>query len=301
MTTYVKKTKEEKVKQSIRLLMEVVEKMDKETYKKYLESVSVGFPHSYSISNTFAIVAQFYAKTGEFPSVVGGAKSFWATVGRRVKREEYGKHGLWILIPIFKNFTTKEKDAKGNDVEKRVKYIVDFRYGKVYDLSQTEGKPYEPKVAKRVSEDTFNIDIEDLISFINKKNIGVSIERKEDILSRGGYVTPTGYTCLNSARGDSDNKSTLFHELAHWFMGHTKQECRLSRNQKEVDAETTAFCLGQKYGVRAASEEYVWGWGEGTNAKPNFEAIFKAFNAIDRLLVEYLGVEEKESAEENVA
>lgn len=295
--TYTKKTKEEKVKNAIDHLLRNVEAMTDAEYKEYLDRVSLG-NHNYSWSNTMLAYAQFYKHYGKLPTLLGGAKTFFAKKGRRVKYSEYGKKGLWILVPIFSSFTKEEKTADGSAKKTKVKYISNFRSMQIYDISQTEGD--EIVIEDKVKKDNPDLNLSEMVRFFNESKLGVSIEIKKEYSSTGGYVTPTGYLRLNSLYTEGANKSTLFHELAHWVMGHTKDMnyYRANRAQCEVDAETLAYCLGQRYGIEASATEYLFSWRKEKKITPRFDDIMKGFNKISALMDKFINGEVEEEKEE---
>jgi antirestriction protein ArdC len=81
---------------------------------------------------------------------------------------------------------------------------------------------------------------------------------------------------------------TMLHELAHVVLGHTTAaECAddgtLTRAEREVEAEGTAYIVGSVLGIGGLdkSRGYLQAWlGEGSVSERSAARIFKAADAI---------------------
>ena len=86
--------------------------------------------------------------------------------------------------------------------------------------------------------------------------------------------------------------STLLHELAHSFLGHTghsklvnednKKETKiiprkLSRSVEELEAETVSFLLNKKQGLETIAAEYIAGYitSENDLIEFSYESVIK--------------------------
>lgn len=117
------------------------------------------------------------------------------------------------------------------------------------------------------------------ISFINAKALGINVLKKKQSYFMGGLIT-TIYAgkleiVLNSDTNKKQQFSTLLHELAHLFLGHTgHKELLISTTQKriklpkrvlaksveELEAETVSYLLCKKLGLETKSAEYIAGY-----------------------------------------
>ncbi len=129
-------------------------------YKQYLQTMSRF--HRYSVNNTMLIYMQ-----KPDASLVAGFNKWQDKFGRHVKR---GETGITIIAPTpFKKKIETEKldpdtklpqlDAEGKVIleEKEVR-IPMFKPVKVFDVSQTVGKPL-PKLASDLTGDVKNFDV----------------------------------------------------------------------------------------------------------------------------------------------
>lgn len=115
-------TNEQKAEKKARMrrLVKQVANMTDEQREELFQTIGVCVnteEHALSMRNTILC----YYQLGEFPTIVGGFKQ-WKGQGRTVKK---GEHGLSIMYPSVK---------KGEDGEEDT---MNFRYGTVFDISQT--------------------------------------------------------------------------------------------------------------------------------------------------------------------
>ena len=133
---------------------------DLEKYQAYLRTMS--HFHHYSVNNQMLIFSQCQHAT-----LVAGYQKWQNQFSRHVLR---GEKGISILAPTpYKIKVEKEKldpdtklpllDADGNTItEEKEVQIPMFRPVKVFDVSQTDGKPLPERVQSPVAELTGNVE-----------------------------------------------------------------------------------------------------------------------------------------------
>ncbi len=240
-----------------------------ENFKEWLKCSSK-FPN-YSFNNSLLI----YMQNPEATQVCG-YKQWQNDFERHVKA---GEKGLTIFAPIIKKKTykTPEMDATGHLIqnsdgttkmkEVEEKYTT-FRAIYVFDVSQTEGKEL-PTICKELQG-----NVEDYQNIVRALEI-ISPARVE-------YVDPTK---LAGAKGSFYHKEniikvctgmselqtikTLVHEIAHAKLGHGSEDCMLSRNEKELQAESVAFmvCANLNIDTSDYSFEYLSSWSNNEPTK----------------------------------
>ncbi len=215
--------------------------------------------YNYSFGNTILI----YSQNPE-ASYVKGYKA-WNQLGRYVKK---GAKGLAILAPCFKKtevFKEPENKSEYHDAEgeKEVKKVISgFRVTYVYDIADTDGSDeYLPVLVKGLAgnSDAEKEIYERLVAFISTEH-----EVKEVIgtASKGSYNLDTGVICV---RGDLDylqRIKTLLHEYAHAIDFKLHPEPDVSRNRRELIAESVAFVVSMRLGLDTSSYSmsYIKSW-----------------------------------------
>lgn len=271
-----KKTKEER-KQEMDRVLETLEQGVKdvftsENYLNYLKFFSQF--HNYSFNNVIMILMQYPTA-----SRVASLKT-WNKLGLKVKR---GSKGIKVLVPIKYSYTKEKvvtdefnhvkRDLNGNEIIEEVEMSgLTFRLGNVFDISQVDGEvpslTYElqenPKCLKKA--------IYDLV-----KASSVPINYDYTLNSQTAY----GYYSLSEKaiylRPDLNSMhmfKTLIHEKAHSML-HNKDQNKYTREEAEVQAESTAFvvcnCLG--FDTNEYSFGYIASWSENKELKELKESL----------------------------
>lgn len=215
--------------------------------------------YNYSFGNTILI----YSQNPE-ASYVKGYKA-WNQLGRYVKK---GAKGLAILAPCFKKtevFKEPENKSEYHDAEgeKEVKKIISgFRVTYVYDIADTDGSDeYLPVLVKGLAgnSDAEKEIYERLLAFISTEHTVIEVTGTS---SKGSYNLDTGVICV---RGDLDylqRIKTLLHEYAHAIDFNLHPEPDVSRNRRELIAESVAFVVSMRLGLDTSSYSmsYIKSW-----------------------------------------
>ena len=235
-------------------------------YKQFL-NVMAKFPR-YSVNNTMLIMMQ--RPDAQLCQSFTG----WKQMGRYVKK---GEKGISILAPApykIEREQTKldEKgrpvfDADGEPVKEKVEVTIRaFKVVKTFDLSQTDGKEL-PTIGP--SELVGNIEgYPKLLQALQEISpVPVSFELIDGD-AKGFYHLEDKKIVVQDGMSEVQTIKTLLHEMAHQKL-HDKDNVPeakdISRNEKEVEAESVAYVVCQHYGINTSdySFSYVAGWSEG--------------------------------------
>ena len=215
--------------------------------------------YNYSFGNTILI----YSQNPE-ASYVKGYKA-WNQLGRYVKK---GSKGLAILAPYFKKtevFKEPENMSEYHDAEgeKETKKVISgFRVTYVYDIADTDGSDeYLPVLVKGLAgnSDAEKEIYEKLVRFISTEH---QVKEVTGTASKGSYNIDTGVICV---RGDLEylqRIKTLLHEYAHALDFKMHPEPDVSRNRRELTAESVAFVVAMRLGLDTSSYSmsYIKSW-----------------------------------------
>lgn len=235
-------------------------------YKQFL-NVMAKFPR-YSVNNTMLIMMQ--RPDAQLCQSFTG----WKQMGRYVKK---GEKGISILAPApykIEREQTKldEKgrtvfDADGEPVKEKVEVTIRaFKVVKTFDLSQTDGKEL-PTIGP--SELVGNIEgYPKLLQALQEISpVPVSFELIDGD-AKGFYHLEDKKIVVQDGMSEVQTIKTLLHEMAHQKL-HDKDNVPeakdISRNGKEVEAESVAYVVCQHYGINTSdySFSYVAGWSVG--------------------------------------
>lgn len=260
-----KKEKEAELNQALEKLEQGVKEVFRSgRLKEYLQVMAKFY--SYSVYNTLWIYQQNPQATH-----VAGYQKWKKDFGRQVKK---GETGMSVLIPVFKKqeqpiYKKDEngvllRNSKGEPVQEGVsvsQVISFFKIGKVFDVSQTEGREL-PALAERLSG-----SFEQMPKFFEalKKVASMPVELVNigrDI--NGYYSSRDNRIVLQKGLSGMQTIKTMIHEIAHSKLHNPDQlkKDKISRNAAEVQAEGTAFVVCLHFGIDASqySFDYVASW-----------------------------------------
>ena len=192
----------------------IQELFESEKYMRYL-SVMSRF-HRYSVNNTMLIYMQKPDAT-----LVAGYNKWKNQFERHVKR---GEHGITIIAPtLFKKKIEEQKldpdtkapmlDAEGKIImEEREVEIPMFRPVKVFDVSQTDGKPL-PELASSLSGNVQNYE-----AFMEalRRSAPVPLSVEPMAANMDGYFSPDQQRiAIREGMSEVQTVSAAVHEIAH--------------------------------------------------------------------------------------
>lgn len=246
---------------------------ESEKYKEYLKFASKFT--DYSARNTMLINLQRPDAT------LVAAYGKWKQLGRQVEK---GETGISILAPVtYKTNSVLEierpaVDEFGNQlynddgtekVETVEKPLTGLAFKKVYvfDVSQTSGK----EIPDPFNELTGDIDAsrKEAVFAALKKITGTEFEFKEiQGGAKGYYSASKNLIVIKTGMSDAQTLKTAFHETAHNLLHDPKKKivtAKSPRNEKEVQAESVAFMVAEKFGLDTSeySFPYIASWSEG--------------------------------------
>ena len=255
-------------------LQQITDKLEKgvmdifqsEKYKQFLD-IMAKFP-KYSVNNAILIMMQ--KPNAQLCQSFTG----WKQMGRYVKK---GEKGISILAPapykIEREQTTLDGkgrpvyDADGDPVKEKVEVTIQaFKVVKTFDLSQTDGKEL-PSIGP--SELVGNIEgYPKFLQALQEISPVPEFFERVDGNAKGFYHLEDKKIVVQDGMSEVQTIKTLLHEMAHQKL-HDKDtvpEAKdISRNGKEVEAESVAYVVCQHYGINTSdySFSYVAGWSEG--------------------------------------
>lgn len=263
---------------------------ESEQYRKWL--ITMSRFHQYSLNNTILICMQ-----KPDASLVAGFHA-WKKMGRHVKK---GEKGIWILAPI--RYTREQPNAEKDPleshetekekIEKKEIICTGYKVVSVFDVSQTEGREL-PSIG--VNEMTGDVDTYQQFFEALKMSCPVPIEFEEIRNGAKGYFHQTeSRIAIQKGMSQVQTLKTVIHEMAHQKLHSiqggpadlTPVQRIISRNAKEVEAESVAFTVCQHYGIDTSdySFAYIASWSEGKDTselKQSMDIIRKAASEMIR-------------------
>ena len=269
----------------------IKELFESEKYMRYL-SVMSRF-HRYSVNNTMLIYMQKPDAT-----LVAGYNKWKNQFERHVKR---GEHGITIIAPTpFKKKIEEQKldpdtkapmlDAEGKIImEEREVEIPMFRPVKVFDVSQTDGKPL-PELASSLSGNVQNYE-----AFMEalRRSAPVPLSVEPMAANMDGYFSPDQQRiAIRAGMSEVQTVSAAVHEIAHSKLhnyakaqeeaaraGDKEPPKKKDRNTEEVEAESISYAVCQYYGIQTGENSfgYIANWSQGKEL-PELRASLETIN-----------------------
>ena len=253
----------------------IKELFESERFKEYLTTMSKFY--NYSFNNTLLIAMQKPNAT-----LIAGYTSWQRNFDRHVMK---GEKGIKILAPApYKAQEEREKidpstqkpllDADGKPVTETVEVLRPaFKVVSVFDVSQTDGKELPDIIV-----DELTGSVENYAAFFEalKQESPVPISFEDIPGGAKGYFSHVE-NCIAIQDGMSEIQTikTAIHEIAHAKLHaiHPDEkvapEDRKDRHTKEVEAESVAYTVCQRYGIETSdySFGYIAGWSSGKETK----------------------------------
>ena len=269
----------------------IKELFESEKYMRYL-SVMSRF-HRYSVNNTMLIYMQKPDAT-----LVAGYNKWKNQFERHVKK---GEHGITIIAPTpFKKKIEEQKldpdtkapmlDADGKVImEEREVEIPMFRPVKVFDVSQTDGKPL-PELASSLSGNVQNYE-----AFMEalRRSAPVPLSVEPMAANMDGYFSPDRQRiAIREGMSEVQTVSAAVHEIAHSKLhnyakaqaeaaraGDKEPPQKKDRNTEEVEAESISYAVCQYFGIQTGENSfgYIASWSHGKEL-PELRASLETIN-----------------------
>ena len=269
----------------------IKELFESEKYMRFL-SVMSRF-HRYSVNNTMLIYMQKPDAT-----LVAGYNKWKNQFERHVKR---GEHGITIIAPTpFKKKIEEQKldpDTKAPMLDQDGKVIMEereveipmFRPVKVFDVSQTDGKPL-PELASSLSGNVQNYE-----AFMEalRRSAPVPLSVEPMAANMDGYFSPDQQRiAIRAGMSEVQTVSAAVHEIAHSKLhnyakaqeeaaraGDKEPPKKKDRNTEEVEAESISYAVCQYYGIQTGENSfgYIANWSQGKEL-PELRASLETIN-----------------------
>ena len=288
----------------------IKELFESERFKEYLTTMSKFY--NYSFRNTLLIAIQKPDAT-----LIAGYTAWQHNFGRHVMK---GEKGIKILAPA--PYKVKEERQKLDPVTRQpildkdgkpVTEVVEvsrpaFKVVSVFDVSQTDGKEL-PDIAV----DELSGSVENYAAFFDtlKELSPVPIAFENITDGAKGYFSPMeNRIAIQEGMSEIQTIKTAIHEIAHAKLHaitpgeKVAPEDKKDRRTKEVEAESIAYTVCQRYGIETSdySFGYIAGWSSDKETKElqgSLETIRKTaaemITGIDEKLKERLVEKEQEA------
>lgn len=253
----------------------IKELFESERFKEYLRTMSKFY--NYSFNNTLLIAMQKPEAT-----YVAGYASWQRNFDRQVMK---GEKGIKILAPApYKAQVECEKldpktqkpilDADGKPVTETVEVLRPaFKVVSVFDVSQTDGKELPDIIV-----DELKGTVENYEAFFDalKQESPVPISFEDIPGGAKGFFSPVeSRIAIQESMSEIQTVKTAIHEIAHAKLHAFKPdekaapEDKKDRHTKEVEAESVAYTVCQRYGIETSdySFGYIAGWSSGKETK----------------------------------
>lgn len=230
----------------------------------------------YSLSNQVLILMQDPKATR-----VAGYKAWMTKFSRYVKK---GEHGIGILAPH--QYKTKDDDGKVHE-------HIGFHATTVFDVRQTDGVPLL---------DPTHVDGDD------GKRLYDAFAAYSKSLGMPAFVVgglgPIDGVCkkdtieINESLSTQNRIGVLAHEITHHLSKHRGSD--KSKEVKEYEAESSAFIVCERFGIRNKAPQYLKIWGATReDIKKSLKVIVDMSNKIINGIEEITKKEEKTDESNN--
>ena len=253
----------------------IKELFESERFKEYLRTMSKFY--NYSFNNTLLIAMQKPEAT-----YVAGYTSWQRNFDRQVMK---GEKGIKILAPApYKAQEEREKidpltqkpviGVDGKAVTETVEVLRPaFKVVSVFDVSQTDGKELPDIIV-----DELKGTVENYEAFFDalKQESPVPISFEDIPGGAKGFFSPVeSRIAIQEGMSEIQTVKTAIHEIAHAKLHAFKPdekaapEDKKDRHTKEVEAESVAYTVCQRYGIETSdySFGYIAGWSSGKETK----------------------------------
>lgn len=258
--------------------------------------------------NRFQLFMWALANGFDFASLVPMTAKQWHRVGRRVTDEAWG-NSCALLRPIFAEYERTDRDGNpvldddGNPVVAR--FVRGFRVFNVYDLSQTEGEPFEvPELDVSMVDGEAPGALDALCHVAESLEFPVFFTAPshpgafgETVYSRSGALRQVR---ILPSLSEAAKTETLGHELGHVVLHALPTLKRagvdspvelpdsviddtvseVHKGRKEVEAEMVGFMVASLFDVDVSDSatDYIMTWG-GSNPALVVDCLDRAADA----------------------
>jgi antirestriction protein ArdC len=242
---------------------------------------TMGKFHHYSFSNVMLIALQRPAATQ-----VAGFNT-WKKLGRYVKK---GEKGIGIIAPMTVGGAKGAADSTDeNEAGPRIR----FRVVRVFDISQTDGKPLAKFAEIRGDAAQHLGRLRDIVAGRGIKLEYGDLDGGVEGVSRGGAIT------VQAGLPPAKDFSVLVHELAHELLHKAGRRATTNKTQRETEAEAVAFVVSRAVGLECGthSSDYIQLYqGDAKTLSASLGLIQAAASDILKELMSTKAIQAKEDA-----
>jgi len=179
----------------------------------------------------------------------------WLKLGRYVRK---GEKGIAILAPMF--FKDKREKAEGETEFKRLC----FKVVHVFDIPRLTVQHCLELPTKSFGERGQDM-LNRLLRFAESRGITVRLVERCSLNGAAGTSKGTEIEIRTSESDVTTQAATLAHEIAHSLLHFTPDGKRITtrdgkeidRQQRELEAEATAYVVGSYFGIQSPSDFYL--------------------------------------------
>lgn len=198
--------------------------------------------HRYSFYNCLSI----WFHCPEASQVAGYVT--WRKLGRYVKK---GEKGIPILAPCPIKKRVESEDGQEQEVVVQTLFKVVY----VFDVSQTEGDPLPEAPITSSGDGKGLLPIVEQLA--KEKNIDIeyrTLKGSHHGTSFGGRIE------IDNRLDEAGKVAVVIHELAHEELHATEKGKELSRQEREIEAESVSFVVCSHFGIETTSPNYLALW-----------------------------------------
>jgi hypothetical protein len=202
----------------------------------------------------------------------------WQAIGREVKPGAIPIIVLWPFGPVRCAYDLSDTTGRAADDA-----MLDRVFGE-----PLEAKPDMAAKLARRAKDEDDVEVRFVSMGSQQAGDAQAIVAKMDKFNK---VTAFRWVVrINSQLNEGAQLTTLIHELAHIYLGHLGWSGKKwpyrglkRRDVREFEAEAVSFIVGNRYGLKTASAEYLHGYVEGdTIEHVSFSAVARAAGRIEQ-------------------
>jgi len=257
-----------------KLQAEIISTKKSDKFQDYLKFLST--QTAYSINNTLLIWVQG-------GNIVRGGKA-WKKINRDVI--DWNKK-IFIFAPKIKEveklneYLQPIKDENGQIVKES--RLIGFQEIFVFDISNTKGDPLPVNPLKDTWELSETVKGQKLwskfLKAMDKKGIVIEFLKDGNTSLKGS--TNGKKININENLSDHDKFLTGIHEYTHYLNHFNDDRSTLTKEVKELQAESVSYVIAKKYGLKSNSIEYCALYHKEHDLLDSFKVIVKTIKEIN--------------------
>lgn len=203
-----------------------------------------------------------------------GSYALWQSLGRKPFTKSLKIYGY-----CKRKYKTVDKQTQ-EEIEKE---YATYPIVSVFDISQTKGADVPTWSIKPEGDD--DKGLYDLLKKEIEKTTDIKVT--EEKLNGPVGTAQKGLIKICTEQGQVSKFVSLIHELAHIKLGHVDSKCKLTKKEKECQAEASAYIVCCHFGIESiASVEYLLHWG---NNEKHFEENLDAVLNVSQEILKMFG------------